>query len=155
MFSKTLPAILLAASVLLPGVAQAQGKPMKLESTVQLVRPADESGEQQLVEADGVVPGDLLVFTTSYRNEGGSTVTDFVIVNPVPADLVLSDEAARQTEVSVDGGTKWGQLGALTVLDVDSQERPATIEDITHMRWAIAEVPPAGAGQVRFSARVR
>ena len=155
MLNKALSVLLLIASVLVPGVAQAQGKPMKLESTVQLVRPADEDGEPRLVAAEGVVPGDTLVFTTSYRNEGGSTVTDFVIVNPVPADLVLSDEAASQTEVSVDGGAKWGSLGELTVLDDNSQERPATIDDITHMRWAIAEVPPAGAGQVRFSARVR
>lgn len=155
MLNKALSVLLLIASVLVPGVAQAQGKPMKLESTVQLVRPADEDGEPRLVAAEGVVPGDTLVFTTSYRNEGGSTVTDFVIVNPVPADLVLSDEAASHTEVSVDGGAKWGSLGELTVLDDNSQERPATIDDITHMRWAIAEVPPAGAGQVRFSARVR
>ena len=155
MFNKTMAAILLTISAALPGLAQAQGKPMKLESTVQLVQPAEEGDEPRLVAAEGVVPGDTLVFTTSYRNEGGTTVTDFVIVNPVPADLVLSDEAAGQTEVSVDGGAKWGSLGELTVLDDNSQERPATIDDITHMRWAIAEVPPAGAGQVRFSARVR
>ena len=155
MFNKTMAAILLTISAALPGLAQAQGKPMKLESTVQLVQPAEEGDEPRLVAAEGVVPGDTLVFTTSYRNEGGATVTDFVIVNPVPADLVLSDEAAGQTEVSVDGGAKWGPLSDLTVLGEDHQERPATIDDITHMRWAIAEVPPAGAGQVRFSARVR
>lgn len=155
MSNKALTALFLTISMLLPGVAQAQGKPMKLESTVQLVRPAEAGGEPRLVAAEGVVPGDTLVFTTSYRNEGGSTVTDFVIVNPVPADLVLSDEAARQTEVSVDGGTNWGRLSELTVLDANNKKRPATIDDITHMRWAIAEVPPAGAGRVRFSARVR
>lgn len=155
MLNKRLSVLLAMASVFSPGAAQAQDKPMKLESTVQLVQPAEEGGEPRLVEAEGVVPGDTLVFTTSYRNEGRSTVTDFVIVNPVPADLVLSEEAARQTEVSVDGGAKWGRLGDLTVFDENSEERPATIEDITHMRWAFAAVPPAGVGQVRFSARVR
>ena len=68
--------------------AAAQERPVKLESDVHLLRPANEGGEAQLVEPQGVVPGDTLVFTTRYRNEGSKPVTNFVIVNPVSAELV-------------------------------------------------------------------
>lgn len=155
MNSKILLAVLLAASTLVPGTAAAQNKPIKLKSDVQLLQPASGDGEAQLVAPEGVVPGDTLVFTTSYHNEGGSAVSNFVIVNPVPADLLLSDETAEQTEVSVDGGVHWGRLAELSIVDSNGQERSANSQDITHMRWAFNEVPPAATGQVRFSARVR
>lgn len=155
MFTKTLSTILLIASTLFPGVAMAQDRPIKLESEVQLLRPAAEGEEPKLVEPTGVVPGDTLVFTTSYRNESGSPVTGFTIVNPVSSDLLLSDEAATQTEVSVDGGKTWGQLADLSVIDSEGEENPAGAGDVTHMRWVISEVPPASAGKVQFSATVR
>lgn len=155
MRNKILLAVLLAASMFSSGAAMAQEKPIKLKSDVQLLKPADDEGEAQLVAPEGVVPGDTLVFTTSYRNEGGSTVNNFVIVNPVSTDLLLSDETALQTEVSVDGGKHWGSLADLTVSDSEGQERAANAQDVTHMRWAFSEIPPAATGQVQFSARVR
>jgi uncharacterized repeat protein (TIGR01451 family) len=154
MLNKFLAAALLILYAV-PAAAAAQDRPIRLESDVKLVRPAEQGSAPQLVEAEGVVPGDTLVFTTSYRNEGASQVNDFIIVNPIPADLVLTDEAATGTEVSVDGGAHWGHLADLKLLDEAGQERPATIEDITHMRWVFARVAPSEKGEVRFSARVR
>jgi uncharacterized repeat protein (TIGR01451 family) len=154
MLNKILAAILLTVCAV-PAGAAAQERPIKLQSDVKLVRPAQQGDAPQLVEAEGVVPGDTLVFTTSYRNEGSSAVSDFVIVNPVPADLVLTDEAASGTDVSVDGGARWGRLGDLKIVKEDGEERAATIEDITHMRWVFASVAASEEGEVRFSARVR
>lgn len=157
MFFKMIAAISLAASSIVPTHAATQDKPMKLESMVQLLR-ADESGadsQPQLVEPQGVVPGDTLVFTTTYHNGGSSAVKNFVIVNPVSAELLLSAEAADQTEVSVDGAKNWGRLGTLTVSDINGQKRLANAGDITHLRWVVDEVPAQGTGKVQFSARVR
>ena len=155
MFTRFLAALLLLASYVVAAPAAAQERPIKLESGVQLLQPASDGEEARLVEPQGVVPGDTLVFTTRYRNDGAAPVTNFVIVNPVSADLLLSDEAATQTEVSVDGAQNWGQLADLTVIDIESQERAATPQDITHLRWVLSEIPPAGAGEVQFSATVR
>lgn len=155
MFNNMLSAVLLTASLIAAGPAAAQDKPMKLESSVMLVQPAEDGGEAKLVAPDSVVPGDTLVFVTSYRNEGPAPVSNFVIVNPVPSDLVLSDEAAAALDVSVDGGMAWGRLSELSVSDAGNQQRPATSGDITHLRWVFAEIPPAGTGQVQFNARVR
>jgi uncharacterized repeat protein (TIGR01451 family) len=154
MINKFLSAVLLMACAT-PAVAAAQERPIKLQSEVKLVRQAQQGEAPELVEPEGVVPGDTLVFTTSYRNEGASAVSDFVIVNPVPSDLVLTDEAAGATEVSVDGGTHWGRLAALKVVAENGEERPATTQDITHMRWVFSSVEPSQAGEVQFSARVR
>ena len=154
MINKILIAILLTVCSV-PVAAAAQERPLKLQSDVKLVRPSQQGGAPELVAPEGVVPGDTLLFTTSYRNEGAAAVNDFVIVNPVPEDLVLTDEAAAATEVSVDGGAHWGKLGELKVVSAVGQERPATAQDITHMRWLVASVAPNGIGQVEFSARVR
>jgi len=154
MFNKIFSAVLLVMCAV-PASAAAQERPIKLQSDVKLVRQAQQGVAAELVEPEGVVPGDTLVFTTSYRNEGASAVNDFVIVNPVPSDLVLTDDAAAATEVSVDGGAHWGRLAALKVAEASGEERAATIQDITHMRWVFASVGPSETGEVRFSARVR
>lgn len=154
MLNKVLTAILLTACAV-PAAAAAQERPIKLQSEVKLVRQAQQGGTPELVAPEGVVPGDTLLFTTSYRNEGASAVDNFVIINPVPADLVLTDEAAAANDVSVDGSKTWGRLADLKIVNEDGEERPATIEDITHMRWVFARVAPTANGEVTFSARVR
>ena len=155
MLKKCLMAVLLIVPAILAAPAAAQERPMKLQSTVQLMLPAEANEAPKLEDARSVVPGDRLMFTTQYRNESASPVKDFVIVNPVPKDLLLSDADSAQAEVSVDGGTRWGRLAELVILTTDNQERPATAADITHMRWTFAEVPPGETGQVQFSAAVR
>src|SRR5690606_11702841 len=114
MFIKIISAILISISTFSASVATAQEKPMRVESAVQLLKPADENGgEPALLVAKNVVPGDTLVFTTSFRNQGSAAINDFVIVNPVPADVVLADEPAADAQVSVDGAKTWGQLAEL------------------------------------------
>lgn len=154
MLNKILSAALLMVCAV-PAAGAAQERPIRLESDVKLVQAAPQGEAPKLVAAESVVPGDTLVFTTSYRNEGSSAVNDFVIVNPVPNDLVLTDEAAAQNEVSVDGGKNWGRLSELTVAGDDGKVRPAGIDDVTHMRWIFARVAPSEKGEVKFSARVR
>lgn len=150
-----LSAVLLIAATIIPGTIAAQDRPIKLQGEVHLLKPGTEGAAAELVDAEGVVPGDTLVFTTTYRNDGSETVTDFTIMNPVSPELLLSEETAHQTEVSVDGGNAWGNLASLSVANEEGEARPATPQDITHMRWIIREVLPATVGEVRFSATVR
>jgi uncharacterized repeat protein (TIGR01451 family) len=155
MFSKALIGLLLSLSTLIASPVMAQQRPVALESRVQLMRPADDGGQPQLLEPEKVVPGDMLLFTTSFHNEGAATVTDFVVVNPVADSLQLTEEAAGQTDVSVDDGATWGTLGQLRILDINGQERPASIRDITHLRWKFAQIQPGETGKVQFVASVR
>ena len=157
MFYKTLAPMIAVASIISGGPALAQAKPVTLSADVMLERTLDDGIEQkrELVAPVGVVPGDMLVFTTSYRNAGGETVTDFVIVNPVPSSVQVTSETVSETEVSVDGGTNWGRLDQLAVADDAGAERAATNEDVTHLRWTIASLTPGQSGSVSYRATVR
>ncbi|MEP2234788.1 MAG: hypothetical protein ABJM58_10350 [Alteripontixanthobacter sp.] len=157
-FKSTIAAAALAALAFTGTASFAQERPMALSSDVQLVKPIEEAGivtGEQLVEPTGVVPGDVLVFTISYTNRGAETATDFELINPVHKDTIIVQESAVSTEVSVDGGQEYGFLADLSVADELGEQRPATNQDITHLRWVIAEVAPAEAGSVSFRAEVR
>lgn len=160
MIFKSLIAALAAVTMAAPGASMAQERPVSLSSDVKLVRVVRDAEQgnaarTELVEAESVVPGDMLAFSVSYRNGGGEPVTDFVIVNPVPANVQLSDESAAASEVSIDGGKSWGMLAALSVTDAEGAPRPATANDVTHLRWKIALLTPGESGITSFRAIVR
>lgn len=160
MIFKSLIAAIAAISIAAPGASMAQEKPVSLSSDVKLVRVVRDAEDgnaarTELVEPESVVPGDTLAFSVSYRNGGGQPVTDFVIVNPVPGNVQLSDESASASEVSIDGGKSWGMLTELTVAEAEGAERPATAADVTHLRWKIALLTPGESGTTSFRATVR
>ena len=156
MFIRIISTIFIGLSLFSAAVTSAQDTPMKLESAVQLLKPAEGDGQEpQLLDAKNVVPGDTLVFTTSFRNQGRAAVNDFVIVNPVPADVVLAEAPSADAQVSVDGAKTWGRLADLRVVESSGEERAATVGDITHLRWAFSEVPSGETGRVQFNATVR
>ena len=132
--------------------ALAQSDPIELSSQIQLVQPSDDG--DTLVSPDSVVPGDTLVFQTSYSNRTGETVTDFVVATPVPPSVTLTMRSAANLDVSVDGGTGWGQLADLTV-EEETETRAATADDVTHVRWIIAEMAPDAEGTVQYRAIVK
>lgn len=157
MFLKKIIAIAAFGVAAITTPAVAQEKPIELDSDVKLVRIVEENGttNSTLVAPEGVVPGDTLVFTTSYRNRAGDTITDFVIVNPVPRNMRLSPNSAAEHVVSVDGGSEWGALADLTVTDEEGNVVSAQADDVTHLRWTIAQLAPGQSGSVNFAAIVR
>ena len=144
-----------------PAFAAAQATPaasaVSLKGDVKLEKTVTENGATnvQLLEPKVVVPGDHLLFTTRYHNEGAQAVTNFVVTNPLPSAVVLSPEAAEGTQVSVDSGKTWGLLAALKVSDGKGGMRAAQTGDVTHVRWTIAQIAPGAAGQVEYHAIVR
>jgi uncharacterized repeat protein (TIGR01451 family) len=116
----------------------------------------DQTGSKHvLVKPEKVLPGDKLVFTTSYHNDGAMPVENFVVTNPLPKGVVYLAEDALNSEVSVDGGKTWGALRKLRVADGRGGERPAQAEDVTHVRWTIASIAPGASGAVSYRATVR
>ncbi|RJX66407.1 hypothetical protein D6858_12925 [Tsuneonella suprasediminis] len=134
--------------------AQAAGK-VALTGDVKVVRMVGQSGAEKetLSEPTKVVPGDKLVFTTHYSNDTGEEVDDFVITNPIPEQVTLSEEG--DFTVSVDGGKNFGQLAALSTKASDGTAGAATLNDVTHIRWALPKLKPGATGSVRFSAVIR
>lgn len=151
---------LLAALALAAPVtsAHAQGaQPVELKGEVKLDKLVTEDGKSrhELVAPDVVVPGDHLVFTTSYRNTGSETIKDFIVTNPLPAGVMLASESAAGLDVSVDGGKTWGKLAQLSVTEANGALRPAQASDVTHLRWILPVLNPGQQGNLQFFAIVR
>ncbi|MEW4448157.1 hypothetical protein [Qipengyuania sp. JC766] len=151
MFNRYLLGALAFAAVSSP--AFAQERPISLETDVFLVQQTENGVD--LAEATSVVPGDILQLSTKYANNTGQTVTNFVIKTPVPSNVLIAGESLAELEVSVDGGTVWGPVSALTITMEDGTERPANAGDVTHVRWILAELAPDQTGSVSYRATVK
>lgn len=138
-----------------PTSASAQ-QAVSLAGSVKVERTTIEGGEERTVLSapDNVVPGDKLLFSTAFRNGGAETVTDFEVVNPIPAAVRLGSETG-DFEVSVDGGNTFGALADFTLPDESGGQRPAALEDVTHLRWTFDTLAPGEAGTLEYSAFVR
>lgn len=138
--------------------AVAQEQPIALVGEVHaVVETVDEQGNTQveLVEPGTIVPGDRLIFGTSYTNTGDEAVENFVMTNPLPGPVRLADDADPNLVVSVDGGTSWGLLSDLTVNLADGSSRAAQHSDVTHIRWTLDMVEPGETGRLEYPAIIR
>lgn len=150
------------ACLLLPALfaataAGAQPAPVKLDGAVELEKTVIENGRSKTVLAEPkvVLPGDRLLFTTRYRNDGTAALQNFIVTNPVPSGVAVADASAAALEVSVDAGKAWGRLAVLTVADGKGGRRAATAGDVTHVRWMIPAIAPGASGAVQYHAVVR
>ena len=130
---------------------------VSLKGEVQQDKVVVEQGvpKHVLVTPQKVLPGDKLIFTTAYRNNGKQAVQNFVVTNPLPQGVVYSADGASGAQVSVDGGKTWGALDALKVSDGKGGMRAAQAADVTHVRWTVASIAPGANGTVSYHAVVR
>lgn len=148
--------VCLAPALLGAGSASAQAAPVTLAGAVELEKTVIENGQSKtvLTEPKVVLPGDRLLFTTRYRNDGAAALQNFVVTNPVPTGVAVAEGSAAALEVSVDGKT-WGRLAALTVPDGKGGRRAAMAGDVTHVRWTIPAIAAGASGAVQYRAVVR
>jgi uncharacterized repeat protein (TIGR01451 family) len=156
--------ILFFFMMLVPAAAAAQdGALVKLKSEVlKEVEAVDETGTPvvRLLPVTNAMPGELLIFTISYTNEGDEEATDIVLTNPVPEHMLYKAQSAAgegsRISYSVDGGATYGAPDSLSVTGDDGKERPAVPSDYTHIRWQMVDpVPAGGSGEVSFKASVK
>ena len=157
---------LLAVALITPARGFALGQEKSEQSGVVLealaeveVEATTAEGKKEItrVEAALVTPGDEVIYTIRYANEGAEPAEDVVITNPVPEHMACRalDDAPVNVAItlSVDGGETFDVLEKLTVLDEEGETRLADIADATHVRWTLGKsLPPGGSGQVSFRA---
>lgn len=146
--------VVLAAA---PALALAAPGAVSLESSIKLDKVVTENGQthHEYVAPQKVVPGNHLLFVTSYRNTGDKPVDHFVVTNPVPSPVALESAGADNFDVSVDGGKTWGKLSQLSVTKPGASARAAEAADVTHVRWVIPVIAPGAAGTLEYHAVVR
>ena len=151
-FITTTALALSSLALAVPAMAQGQ---VSLDGDVKLVQTVEENGvsSTRLVEPDRVVPGDRLLFVTAYENTTGEVVDDFVVNNPLPDAVMLAENG--DFEVSVDGGVSFGPLDRLSKVDDAGARAPATVEDVTHLRWSLDRLAPGAKGALQYYAVIR
>ena len=141
-------------------ISQEQGH-LNVTTLVQMEEMSvGDDGERQtrLVAADTVVPGDVVIYTTTVENISDESAVNVVVNNPVPEHLSYVAGSAfapgMVIEFSIDGGATYAPAEELTV-DEDGQTRAATADDFTHIRFVMQGELAAGAqGIARFRARL-
>lgn len=143
------------ALAIVPVTASAQ-EAVSLEGSVKVERTVSEDGTVTtfLEDPATVVPGDRLLFVTNYQNKSVEIVEDFVVTNPLPSAITLAEESDA-FDVSIDGGKTFGALSHFTVANAGMGARPASLADVTHVRWTLAALEPGAAGELRYYATVR
>ncbi|WP_232280945.1 hypothetical protein [Novosphingobium nitrogenifigens] len=147
-----------APAIVAPSMAlAAPSGPVTLDSTIKLDKVVTENGQSrhELVAPQKVVPGNHLVFETTYHNTGKQGVDHFVVTNPVPAAVALETDATDAFDVSVDGGKTWGKLSELKVTGPNGAGRAAQAADVTHVRWVLPAIAPGATGTLDYHAVVR
>ncbi|MEO1642637.1 MAG: hypothetical protein AAFR74_04820 [Pseudomonadota bacterium] len=116
----------------------------------------DETGDEvkTYVETDEIAPGDEVRYRLTYDNQGMADALDVNLVMPVPVEINFIEGSAvtdgTRVAYSVDNGTSFAERGSLRVL-IDGQERIATSEDITHIKWTFTEAIETGeTGEISF-----
>ena len=108
-----------------------------------------------------ITPGDRVVFTLKYKNQGALPANAFRATNPMPAPVQFISAVEEWAEVSVDGGKVWGKLADLKVRAKSSDGltdivRTAAVEDVTHVRWVFTNaIPPGGEGTLSYRGVVK
>ena len=153
---KILGTLAFTISLLLGAAPASAQDQVSLAGGVKVERTELVGGFEQkvLAEPTDVVPGDRLVFSTSYRNGGSEAVDNFVVTNPLPGAVVLAQDDPAFL-VSVDGGTVFAALSGLTVAAEPSGTRAALPADVTHIRWTLARLEPGASGSLSYNAFVR
>ncbi|MGL5837217.1 MAG: hypothetical protein ACRCY3_01805 [Sphingorhabdus sp.] len=164
-------ALMLASAALISGAAQASAL---VAATNSVVLSSEAMIERTEIGADGkerivikppkdviVVPGDKVIFTLKYANNSAEPASGFRATNPMPGPVQFVSAGETWAEVSVDGGTTWGKLEQLKVSKaagegLPAEPRPASAEDVTHVRWIFADaIAPGSKGSVSFRGVVK
>lgn len=154
--------IIIAAAALLAATiapAFAEGKlALVSRSEKEVVVVKDGKKNVTLVPAEKVVPGDVVLFTNRYKNEGKDAAQDVVISNPVPKHMTYLDGSAfgegAQITFSFDNGKSFDTPGKLVKTE-KGKKRTVRADEYTHIRWSFKNpIPPAKEGELGFRARL-
>lgn len=150
-------AIALAAAAWTGAYAQQSGD-IEFRNTAELVQEVktpDGKVEKKRVPALKAIPGNEVIYTSSFRNVSKRPAANIAVVNPVPANTTLVGGSAfgdnTAIEFSADGGKTWAAADKVTVTGADGKKRPAGLSEFTHIRWTYrGELAPGKQATVGF-----
>jgi len=134
------------------------GRHLDLNSTVEVEREVtNERGEKEIkIEpADRILPGEIIVFGTTFTNVGEDAADSVILTNPVPENTTYIGGSASgdgaDITFSVDGGQNYDLPGNLKVTGEDGKPRLALPAEYTHIRWTMnRSLNPGETGKIGF-----
>ena len=140
-----------------PAATENEPKVSLKSDVMAIVTSSDEAGNAttSLAEPKEITPGTKLSFGMNYEIAGSEPVTNVTGTNPLNAAVRLAPDADPALLVSVAGGTTFGTLDSLSVVSENEAPRPATHDDVTHVRWTIASIAPGESGRIGFPVIIR
>jgi uncharacterized repeat protein (TIGR01451 family) len=116
--------------------------------------------ETKRVPVEKAPPGAVVIYTTTFVNQGRKAAADIAVTNPVPVHTMYVGGSAfgDNTEItySVDDGKTFAAPERLRIRMADGRDRPAEPADYTHVHWVYRGVlAPEKTGVVGFRVLVR
>ena len=147
--------------LLLPSLALA-APDVEVAITAEKIVVVEEDGKQveKRVSATDVLPGDVIVYTLQYENKGDETAQNVVLNDPIPqgTSYVVDSAFSPAAEVSFSiDGKSFKNPSLLTYMvkkNGKTEQRKASPEQYTHIRWLVKKVPVGKSGVVGFRVKV-
>ncbi len=136
---------------------------LKISTAREVVKTINGEEVRKIVPAVKIEPGQTLIYTLQYRNNGDEKATNAVINNPIPKGTVylVGSATGADSEItfSIDGGKSFKQPTLLTYEITEpggkSLKKTAAPEEYTHVQWLIKEINPGQQGEVTFHVKVQ
>ena len=155
---------LITLLLLAPAVALAQPKiSVSMKAEKEVVEVINGKQVTKRIPAQTADPGQRLIFTLQYKNDGNEKATNVKVDNPIPENTVyvVGSGIGKNSKMlfSIDGGKNYKQPSLLTyeetLPDGKRIKKQASPEQYTHVRWVISEVPPGKEGTVGFQVKMK
>jgi len=146
-------------------IASAAAMPALADTTVRLevfdrTEVIADTGETEVVYApiETAVPGDRVTYRITLTNTDDTPATSVSMTLPVDPSILIeplsiSGGAAIEALFSIDGGEQFASFSEL-VVETETGLRPATPDDLTHMRIGLEEIPANTEISVEYAASV-
>jgi uncharacterized repeat protein (TIGR01451 family) len=160
----TKPLISLFLAVLLLPISAIAAPKISLNVRAEVEVTTEEDGKQvtKRVEASEVTPGQEVIYTLNYINASPDKALNVKLNNRVPANTTYKPDSAwgenTDIEFSIDAGKTFKQP-SLLVYEVsnnkgEKEERKASPEKYTNIRWTVKEIAGDSKGEVGFRIKV-
>jgi uncharacterized repeat protein (TIGR01451 family) len=120
----------------------------------------DKNGNKtsKRTRVDTAVPGDEIIYTTTFENISTKPASNIVITNPIPNDTTYMSASGVNTEItfSIDGNNQYATPDKLIVTTKEGDTRLAVPSDYSHLRWVYTgELGVGKTSQVSFRAVIK
>ena len=135
---------------------------LELISSREIVEMVDGKEVRKIVPVEDAEPGQALIYTLKYRNDGDEMASNVVIDDPIPTNTSYIPGSATvkgDLSFSIDGGKTYMSPPLLTYEIVKSDgskvKQVASPEQYTNIRWRIPEIAAGAKDEVAFQVIVK